>query len=90
MKEFKTRFQEPIENGQASDSHVDALTQAKKRSFVLRHELSDIVLRRDANFLKSLLGEKHEWVVSCRMSSLQNKLYKINKERAHTTRSCIF
>ena len=55
LKEFKTRFQEPIENGQATDSHVDALTQAKKRSFVLRHELSDIVLRRDANFLKSLL-----------------------------------
>ena len=42
----------------------------------MRHELNEFVLRRDAAFLKTLLGEKHEWVIVCRMSDIQNKLYK--------------
>ena len=41
--------------GQAIDSLPEKLEKAKKRSFVLRHELTDIILRRDGTFLKNLL-----------------------------------
>ena len=76
LKEFKYRFEDPIGNGQCVDSTNVDIVEARKKAFVLRHELEPMVLRRDGKFLKSLLGEKHEWVLVCEITDLQKKLYK--------------
>lgn len=76
LMEFKNRFADPINNGQCKDSsRVDVLI-AKKRTFVLVRELEPLVLRRDQQYLYTRLPPKKEWVLLCKLSSIQVKLYQ--------------
>ena len=83
---FSWEFEDPIGNGQCVDSSDADISEARKKAFVLRHELDPMVLRRDGKFLQSLLGEKREWVLVCEMTGLQKQLYKAflrERQRKH-------
>ncbi|RHY31989.1 hypothetical protein DYB32_002958 [Aphanomyces invadans] len=76
LHEFKNRFVDPIENGQFEDSSESDIILSRKRTFILTKELSTLVLRRDAGYLHRQLPAKHEYVLLCKLSPLQVKLYK--------------
>ncbi|CAK4317733.1 unnamed protein product [Aphanomyces euteiches] len=76
LPEFKNRFIDPIENGQFEDSSESDIILSRKRTFILTKELSTLVLRRDAGYLHRQLPAKHEYVVLCKLSPLQVKIYK--------------
>ncbi|CAK4383629.1 unnamed protein product [Aphanomyces euteiches] len=76
LPEFKNRFIDPIENGQFEDSSESDIILSRKRTFILTKELSTLVLRRDAGYLHRQLPAKHEYVLLCKLSPLQVKIYK--------------
>tara|TARA_B110000208_G_C11601193_1_gene370089 strand:- start:101 stop:550 length:450 start_codon:yes stop_codon:yes gene_type:complete len=55
---------------------ADEIKTARRRSYVLGKLLEAIVIRRDGRFLEKMLPPKHEWVLHCRMSPVQGKLYR--------------
>jgi transcriptional regulator ATRX len=82
--EFRNRFENPINNGRHADSTSYDVQTAKRRSYVLHKMLKAIVLRKDATILKQSLPPKHEFVVCCKLSALQRKLYeKYLEQRLH-------
>uniref|UniRef100_A0A7S2RAY1 Helicase ATP-binding domain-containing protein n=1 Tax=Mucochytrium quahogii TaxID=96639 RepID=A0A7S2RAY1_9STRA len=75
-EQFKHRFVIPIENGQASDSTEEDAHIARKRTAVLNELLRPIILRRDSEHLARELPPKYEWVLRCRLTSVQSQLYR--------------
>lgn len=49
---------------------------ARARTYVLTQELRPLVLRRGAAALTKYLPPKYEWVLHCRLSDMQTKLYR--------------
>ncbi|OQR96130.1 transcriptional regulator ATRX [Achlya hypogyna] len=76
QQEFKNRFVDPIENGGFEDSSPEDMALSRKRAYVLTKELSPLVLRRDASYLHAQLPPKHEYVMLCKLSTLQVQIYK--------------
>ncbi|KDO26557.1 hypothetical protein SPRG_07959 [Saprolegnia parasitica CBS 223.65] len=74
--EFKNRFVFPIENGGFEDSTPEDMALSRKRTYVLTRELGPLVLRRDASYLHAQLPPKHEYVMLCKLSTLQIQIYK--------------
>ncbi|KAK4282924.1 hypothetical protein QN277_014241 [Acacia crassicarpa] len=74
--EFRNRFQNPIENGQHTNSTLDDVKIMNQRSHILYEHLKGFVQRMDMNVAKKDLPPKTVFVISVKLSTLQRKLYK--------------
>lgn len=70
------RFQNPIENGQHTNSSSVDVKIMNQRSHILYEQLKGFVQRRDMNVVKNDLPPKTVYVISVKLSPLQRKLYK--------------
>lgn len=77
LKEFTNRFVNPIKNGQCSDSQPVDIRVMKQRAHVLHELVSGCVQRRDYRVLADTLPPKQEYVISFRLSPVQDKLYRL-------------
>ncbi|KAF3678002.1 hypothetical protein FXO37_04572 [Capsicum annuum] len=69
-------FQNPIENGQHTNSTADDVKIMNQRSHILYEHLKGFVQRMDMNVVKMDLPPKTVYVMSVKLSPLQRKLYK--------------
>jgi len=74
--EFRNRFQNPIENGQHTNSTSDDVKIMNKRSHILFEQLKGFVQRRSMNVVKNDLPPKKVFVITVKLSQLQRKLYR--------------
>ncbi|XP_058095092.1 protein CHROMATIN REMODELING 20 isoform X2 [Magnolia sinica] len=74
--EFRNRFQNPIENGQHTNSTSDDVKIMNQRSHILYEQLKGFVQRMDMNVVKKDLPPKIVFVITVKLSALQRKLYK--------------
>ncbi|XP_008807947.1 protein CHROMATIN REMODELING 20 isoform X2 [Phoenix dactylifera] len=75
-QEFRNRFQNPIENGQHTNSTLDDVKTMNQRSHILYEQLKGFVQRMDMNVVKNDLPPKTVYVITVKLSPLQRKLYK--------------
>ncbi|KAH0994573.1 hypothetical protein GBA52_018437 [Prunus armeniaca] len=76
MLEDVSSFQNPIENGQHTNSTVDDVKIMNQRSHILYEQLKGFVQRMDMNVAKKDLPPKTVFVIAVKLSPLQRKLYK--------------
>ncbi|KAL3523379.1 hypothetical protein ACH5RR_016213 [Cinchona calisaya] len=74
--EFRNRFQNPIENGQHTNSTADDVKIMNQRSHILYEQLKGFVQRMDMNVVKNDLPPKTVFVIAVKLSPLQRNLYK--------------
>ncbi|KAJ1409364.1 SNF2-related, N-terminal domain [Sesbania bispinosa] len=74
--EFRNRFQNPIENGQHTNSTLTDVKIMNQRSHILYEQLKGFVQRMDMNVVKKDLPPKTVFVITVKLSPLQRKLYK--------------
>ncbi|XP_037405485.1 protein CHROMATIN REMODELING 20-like isoform X1 [Triticum dicoccoides] len=74
--EFRNRFQNPIENGQHTNSTSDDVKIMNQRSHILYEQLKGFVQRMDMNVVKNDLPPKKVFVIIVKLSQLQRKLYR--------------
>ncbi|XP_077250918.1 protein CHROMATIN REMODELING 20-like isoform X2 [Tasmannia lanceolata] len=74
--EFRNRFQNPIENGQHTNSTSDDVKIMNQRSHILYEQLKGFVQRMDMDVVKKDLPPKIVFVITVKLSPLQRKLYK--------------
>uniref|UniRef100_A0ACD5WXU6 Uncharacterized protein n=5 Tax=Avena sativa TaxID=4498 RepID=A0ACD5WXU6_AVESA len=74
--EFRNRFQNPIENGQHTNSTSDDVKIMNQRSHILYEQLKGFVQRMDMNVVKNDLPPKKVFVITVKLSQLQRKLYR--------------
>lgn len=92
------RFQNPIENGQHTNSTSEDVKIMNQRSHILYEQLKGFVQRVDMNVVKKDLPPKTVFVVTVKLSPLQRKLYKrfldvhgfTNLSEKAMRRSCFF
>lgn len=70
------RFQNPIENGQHTNSTSDDVKIMNQRSHILYEQLKGFVQRMDMNVVKNDLPPKKVFVITVKLSQLQRKLYR--------------
>ena len=69
-------FQNPIENGQHTNSTSEDVKIMNQRSHILYEQLKGFVQRMDMNVVKKDLPPKTVFVIAVKLSPLQRKLYK--------------
>lgn len=69
-------FQNPIENGQHTNSTSVDVKIMNQRSHILYEQLKGFVQRMDMSVVKKDLPPKTVFVIAVKLSSLQRKLYK--------------
>ncbi|KAG8380399.1 hypothetical protein BUALT_Bualt06G0011300 [Buddleja alternifolia] len=74
--EFRNRFQNPIENGQHTNSTAEDVKIMNQRSHILYEQLKGFVQRMDMSVVKKDLPPKTVFVIAVKLSPLQRKLYK--------------
>ncbi|XP_031397920.1 protein CHROMATIN REMODELING 20 isoform X2 [Punica granatum] len=74
--EFRNRFQNPIENGQHTNSTSEDVKIMNQRSHILYEQLKGFVQRMDMSVVKKDLPPKTVFVIAVKLSPLQRKLYK--------------
>ncbi|XP_062205430.1 protein CHROMATIN REMODELING 20 [Phragmites australis] len=74
--EFRNRFQNPIENGQHTNSTSDDVKVMNQRSHILFEQLKGFVQRMGMNVVKNDLPPKKVFVITVKLSQLQRKLYR--------------
>ncbi|XP_020598505.1 protein CHROMATIN REMODELING 20 isoform X2 [Phalaenopsis equestris] len=74
--EFQNRFQNPIENGQHTNSTALDVKIMNQRSHILYEQLKGFVQRMDMNVVKKDLPPKTVFVITVKLSPLQRKLYR--------------
>ncbi|XP_035548930.1 protein CHROMATIN REMODELING 20 isoform X2 [Juglans regia] len=74
--EFRNRFQNPIENGQHTNSTLDDVKIMNQRSHILYEQLKGFLQRMDMNVVKEDLPPKTVFVIAVKLSPIQVKLYK--------------
>lgn len=74
--EFRNRFQNPIENGQHTNSTIEDVKIMNQRSHILYEQLKGFVQRMDMSVVKKDLPPKTVFVIAVKLSPLQRKLYK--------------
>lgn len=74
--EFRNRFQNPIENGQHTNSTHEDVKIMNQRSHILYEQLKGFVQRMDMSVVKKDLPPKTVFVIAVKLSPLQRKLYK--------------
>ncbi|KAL8246017.1 hypothetical protein R6Q59_007233 [Mikania micrantha] len=75
-QEFRNRFQNPIENGQHTNSTSDDVKIMNQRSHILYEQLKGFVQRMDMNVVKKDLPSKTVFVIAVKLSPVQRALYK--------------
>lgn len=70
------RFQNPIENGQHTNSTSDDVKIMNQRSHILYEQLKGFVQRMDMNVVKKDLPPKTVFVIAVKLSPMQRVLYK--------------
>ncbi|GJT97781.1 protein chromatin remodeling 20 isoform X1 [Tanacetum coccineum] len=75
-QEFRNRFQNPIENGQHTNSTSDDVKIMNQRSHILYEQLKGFVQRMDMNVVKKDLPPKTVFVIAVKLSPMQRVLYK--------------
>jgi transcriptional regulator ATRX len=75
-KEFRSRFVNPISNGQHKDSTDSEVIDIKKQAHVLNNTLDGVLDRKDFSHITDFLPTKHEYVLSIRLSEKQIALYR--------------
>lgn len=73
---FFCSFQNPIENGQHTNSTAEDVKIMNQRSHILYEQLKGFVQRMDMNVVKNDLPSKTVFVIAVKLSPLQRKLYK--------------
>ncbi|OQR71794.1 hypothetical protein BIW11_10777 [Tropilaelaps mercedesae] len=73
--EFKNRFENPIINGQYKNSTSEDIRKMRRRASVLNQLLNNVVQRRDTSVLASILPPRQDYVITIRLSPLQERLY---------------
>ncbi|KAM7250359.1 hypothetical protein ACFE04_022242 [Oxalis oulophora] len=74
--EFRNRFQNPIENGQHTNSTAEDVKIMNQRSHILYEQLKGFVQRMDMSVVRKDLPPKTVFVVAVQLSDVQRKLYK--------------
>lgn len=74
--EFRNRYQNPIANGQHTNSTAEDVKIMNQRSHILYEQLKGFVQRMDMNVVKKDLPPKTVLVIAVKLSPLQRKLYK--------------
>ncbi|KAJ4968959.1 hypothetical protein NE237_015660 [Protea cynaroides] len=74
--EFRNRFQNPIENGQHTNSTSDDVKIMNQRSHILYEQLKGFVQRIDMNVVKKDLPPKTVFVIAVKLSPLQREMYR--------------
>lgn len=74
--EFRNRYQNPIVNGQHTNSTAEDVKIMNQRSHILYEQLKGFVQRMDMNVVKKDLPPKTVLVIAVKLSPLQRKLYK--------------
>ncbi|KAH0433769.1 hypothetical protein IEQ34_026952 [Dendrobium chrysotoxum] len=74
--EFRNRFQNPIENGQHTNSTAHDVKIMNQRSHILYEQLKGFVQRMDMSVVKKDLPPKTVFVIAVKLSPLQRKLYR--------------
>ncbi|KAI6692762.1 hypothetical protein NL676_020472 [Syzygium grande] len=74
--EFRNRFQNPIVNGQHTNSTSEDVKIMNQRSHILYEQLKGFVQRMDMNVVKKDLPPKTVFVIAVKLSPLQRKLYR--------------
>ncbi|KAL7148380.1 hypothetical protein ABFS83_06G174400 [Erythranthe nasuta] len=74
--EFRNRFQNPIENGQHTNSTAQDVKIMNQRSHILYEQLKGFVQRIDTSVVKKDLPPKTVFVIAVKLCPLQRKLYK--------------
>lgn len=69
-------FQNPIENGQHTNSTTDDVKIMNQRSHILYEQLKGFVQRMDMNVVKKDLPPKTVFVIAVKLSPMQRVLYK--------------
>lgn len=69
-------FQNPIENGQHTNSTMIDVKIMNQRSHILYEQLKGFVQRMDMNVVKKDLPPKTVFVITVKLSPLQRQLYK--------------
>lgn len=69
-------FQNPIENGQHTNSTAQDVKIMNQRSHILHKQLKGFVQRIDSRVVINDLPPKTVYVITVKLSSLQRKLYK--------------
>jgi len=75
-KKFACSFQNPIENGQHTNSTAEDVKLMNERSHILYEQLKGFVQRTDMNVVKDDLPPKTVFVITIKLSSLQKKMYR--------------
>ena len=75
-KKFACSFQNPIENGQHTNSTAEDVKLMNERSHILYEQLKGFVQRMDMNVVKNDLPPKTVFVITVKLSSLQRKMYR--------------
>ncbi|KAH7839935.1 hypothetical protein Vadar_010494 [Vaccinium darrowii] len=74
--EFRNRFQNPIENGQHTNSTSEDVKIMNQRSHILYEQLKGFVQRMDMNVVKKDLPPKTVFVIAVKLSPIQRTLYR--------------
>lgn len=69
-------YQNPIENGQHTNSTAEDVKIMNQRSHVLYEQLKGFVQRMDMSVVKKDLPPKTVFVIAVKLSHLQRQLYK--------------
>ncbi|CAL9707977.1 unnamed protein product [Knipowitschia caucasica] len=73
---FKTKFSEPIEQGQKHNATKRALATGRKTVRTLVKKISHYFLRRTKSLIKDQLPKKDDRVVYCSLTDFQRTVYK--------------
>ncbi|KAL5138893.1 Transcriptional regulator ATRX [Glycine soja] len=76
MEYYCRSYQNPIENGQHTNSTLTDVKIMNQRSHILYEQLKGFVQRMDMNVVKKDLPPKTVFVITVKLSPLQRKLYK--------------
>jgi len=73
---FKTSYEIPIEKGMSQDAETDEILSSSVKLKKLHIKLGKIIHRKGPEVLEKLLPAKHEFVITCRPTDLQRKVYQ--------------
>ncbi|KNC96938.1 uncharacterized protein SPPG_07761 [Spizellomyces punctatus DAOM BR117] len=74
--EFRNNYENPIANGLHADSTDSDRILSRRRMYMLTRLIHDIVLRKDNAPLRRELPEKTEFVIVCKLTTLQHEAYR--------------
>ncbi|KAJ3238059.1 hypothetical protein HDU78_003754 [Chytriomyces hyalinus] len=76
LQQFRNQYQNPITNGFFADSTEGDKMVSRQRLYVLVNIIDPLLQRVNDDILKKDLPQKNEYVISVRLTPLQEKLYK--------------